>query len=93
MTNTRTERPPTGNEQRRSEPRQRALKGARIVFNHGASSISCTVRDLSADGAKLVVESVIGIPNEFELVLDDGTQTRLCSLQWKSQKAMGVRFA
>lgn len=93
MTNTRTELPPTGNEQRRSEPRQRALKGARIVFNHGASAINCTIRDLSADGAKLVVESVIGIPNEFELVLDDGTQTRLCSLQWKSQKAMGVRFA
>jgi hypothetical protein len=93
MTNARTELALTGNEQRRSGPRQRALKGARIVFNNGASSISCTIRDLSADGAKIVVESVIGIPNEFELVFDGGTQTRLCSLQWKSQKAIGVRFA
>jgi hypothetical protein len=82
----------TADEQRRSVPRHRALKGGRILFNRGSSSIDCTIRDLSADGAKLVVESVLGIPSEFELLLDQGTQSRLCIRRWNSQKTIGVQF-
>jgi hypothetical protein len=92
MTNIRAALQGTGDEQRRSVPRQRALKGGRIVFNHGSSSINCTIRNLSSSGAKLVVESVLGIPNEFELLLDDGTQSRLCARRWQSQEIIGVRF-
>jgi hypothetical protein len=77
---------------RRSERRNHSLKGARIVFNHGSSSFSCVVRDLSADGAKLVVSSVIGIPRAFDLRFDDGTQPRHCSVQWASEKTIGVHF-
>ena len=92
MTDIRAALQSTGDEQRRSVPRHRALKGGRIVFNRGASSIDCTIRDLSADGAKLVVESVVGIPNEFELLLDQGTLGRLCTRRWNSQKTIGVHF-
>jgi hypothetical protein len=74
----------------RSERRQRTLKGARIVFNAGGSTIDCTVRNLSASGAKLDVTSVVGIPNSFDLSL--GGQLRPCRVVWRSLKQLGVEF-
>ena len=49
------------------------LKGGRIAFNNGGSTIVCQIRDLSAGGAKLVVTSAVGIPDEFTLAFDDGS--------------------
>jgi hypothetical protein len=39
-------------ERRRPPPRQRALKKARIVFNHRRSAIDCMVRNLSPQTAR-----------------------------------------
>jgi hypothetical protein len=58
--------------------RRKVIKGARIVFNSGGSSIACIVRELSPTGATLRVESVVGIPNEFELLFDDRSPPRNC---------------
>ncbi len=92
MTNAHADRPRMENEERRTAPRRHVLRGARIVFNHESSSINCIVRDLTANGAKLEVPSVIGIPDEFELRFDRGRPIRLCSVQWKLPEAIGVRF-
>lgn len=37
--------------EQRQATRHRTLKGAKIVFNDGHSTISCTVRNLSETGA------------------------------------------
>jgi len=47
--------------------RQRRLNGAKIIFNDNASVIDCVLRDLSPEGAQLLVASPIGIPDLFEL--------------------------
>ncbi|MBN8995212.1 MAG: PilZ domain-containing protein [Rhizobiales bacterium] len=80
-------------EERRRSPRHRALKGARIVFNHGASSLSCLVRNLAEGGARLEVESSLGVPNRFLLYFDDGDPSRTCEVRWRTQRAIGVAFA
>lgn len=74
----------------RAAQRHRTLKGARIVFNAGRSTIDCTVRNLSATGAKLDVTSVVGIPNSFDLLV--GEQPRPCRVVWRSLKQLGVEF-
>jgi hypothetical protein len=74
----------------RGAQRHRTLKGARIVFNAGNSTIDCTVRNLSAGGAKLDVASVVGIPNSFDLLV--GEQLRACRVAWRSLKQLGVEF-
>ena len=51
-------------QERRNEARRRALKGARIVFGRHNALIDCTVSNLSDRGARLKVESPIGIPRE-----------------------------
>ena len=71
--------------------RQRVLKGAKIRFGKGAS-IDCMVRNMSDDGACLVVESPIGIPDNFELVLVNERTAKRCQLIWRKEKQIGVQF-
>jgi hypothetical protein len=59
-------------ELRNETRRRRVLKGARIVFKGHEALIDCTVSNLSDRGARLKVESPIGIPDTFDLVLDHG---------------------
>lgn len=78
-------------EERRFSGRRRVLKGAHIVFNEGRSTITCIVRNLSTTGALLRVESVVGVPPDFVLSLDDGAQYR-CRMVRRSGVEIGVKF-
>jgi hypothetical protein len=78
-------------EEHRSAPRQRVLKGGRIVINDGFSTFQCTVRNLSATGARLKVAGIIGIPDAFELAMDDGRKFA-CTVAWKTEFEIGVHF-
>lgn len=71
--------------------RRRTLRGARIAFNGGRSTINATVRNLSAKGAKLEVSSVVGIPDTFDLLVD-GTAPQPCRVAWRTLKELGVEF-
>ena len=75
----------------RATQRRPTLKGGRIVFNAGRSTIDCTVRNLSATGAKLQVSSVVGIPDTFDLMLDGHTK-QPCRIKWRRLKEIGVGF-
>jgi hypothetical protein len=76
----------------RSELRPRALKAARLIFNHRSSVMSCTVRNLSSKGAKLIVDSQVGLPNTFELVFEAGGEPRFCQVIWRRDGEVGVTF-
>ncbi len=78
-------------EDHRSAPRQRVLKGGRIVINDGFSTFQCTVRNLSDTGARLKVASIIGIPDAFQLAMDDGRKFA-CTVAWKTEFEIGVQF-
>ena len=75
----------------RSAPRQRVLKGGRIVINDGFSTFQCTVRNLYDTGARLKVASIIGIPDTFQLVMDDGRKFA-SKVAWKTEFEIGVQF-
>lgn len=77
----------------RRHVRKRALLGARILFNSGRSSIDATVRDISDGGARLLVETPIGIPDQFILAFnDEGRFDRACAVAWRKGNQIGVRF-
>jgi hypothetical protein len=78
-------------EDRRRQIRRRVLKGGRIVFNKKTSSIDCAVRNVSDDGAHLQVESALGIPEQFGLVMSDG-RSEDCVVRFRSAKAIGTKF-
>lgn len=78
-------------EERRTTVRHRTLKGGRIVINNGHSTFECTVRNLSEAGARIKLASVVGIPDGFELLMDDGRKYD-CTVIWRTAAEMGVSF-
>lgn len=74
--------------ERRGDQRRRVLKKGSIEF--GSSAIDCSIRNLSDHG--LEVESPLGIPRDFTLVVPaDGTR-RACRVAWVKEKRLGVEF-
>jgi hypothetical protein len=62
------ERSMPGLDAKRGTHSQQILKAGTISFD--GSGIACLVRKMSGYGANLEVESQIGIPNSFDLVID-----------------------
>jgi hypothetical protein len=56
--------------EKRRAPRKRTLKGASIAFNDRQSVITCTMRNLSASGALLILPSMHMTPDDFEVFFD-----------------------
>lgn len=77
-------------EEKREARRTRILKAGSISF--GGAAISCMVRNISATGALLEVESPLGIPERFLLVVPTDQWSRPCRVIWKSERRLGVRF-
>jgi len=78
-------------QERRDVTRHRVLKGAQITFMGHGAAIDCTVRNLSGGGACLKVASPIGVPDTFDLVLDDAS-VRHCRVTWRKATQIGVAF-
>ncbi|MGL9622246.1 PilZ domain-containing protein [Bradyrhizobium sp. U531] len=77
-------------DERRDKARHRVLKAGTIAF--GGGGIDCTVRNLSDTGAALDVTSPVGIPDHFNLFLTgDGTHLS-CTVVWRKERRIGVRF-
>jgi PilZ domain len=77
-------------EERRASPRARRLKAGKIVLNDGRSVFECSVRNVSATGACLLVGNGFLIPGDFKLTLDG--DTRRCDVVWRRPDRMGVSF-
>ena len=76
----------------RNARRQRVLKGGKIVFNNHGSVVDCTIRDLSATGAKLVCRDFQAVPDEFELVTMGDNQIRSAIVKWRKADMIGIDF-
>lgn len=80
-------------QERRASNRSRTFRGGKILFNHRQSVLDCTIRNLSPEGACLQVESLVGIPPAFDLLMDGEHEPRPCRLAWQSDHRAGVEFA
>ena len=79
-------------EEKRRFPRHRTLKSGKIVVQSGRSVIDCTVRNLSAGGALLLVRSLAAIPEKFDLVLESSGEHHVCRVAWRGPDRLGVEF-
>jgi hypothetical protein len=69
---------------------QQILKAGTISFD--GSGIDCLVRKMSGYGATLEVESQIGIPNSFDLVIDTEQSNHHCHVIWRKARRIGIAF-
>jgi hypothetical protein len=77
--------------ERRNSPRHRVFQAGTIEFNR-AGGVSCTVRNLSATGACLEVESPLGIPETFDIMIGSDKLIHHCKVMWRSVHRIGVAF-
>ena len=68
------------------------LRAGKIVFNNKSSVIDCMVRNLSRNGACLLVPNVIGVPLTFELRIEGEDASRACKMIWNNQNRIGIEF-
>ncbi|NJO36077.1 MAG: PilZ domain-containing protein [Rhodospirillales bacterium] len=72
--------------------RRRVLKAGVVAYNDRHVSLPCTVRDVSATGARVRVDGSVSAPDTFELIIDiDGFEAS-CQVVWRKGNEIGVRF-
>jgi hypothetical protein len=82
----------TERKERRGSSRRRVLKGAIILYHDRHSTLPCTVRDLSATGARLRIEAAVTAPDHFILIVElDGIEAD-CEVVHRRAKELGVKF-
>lgn len=78
--------------ERRRLLRQRVLKGALVAYSDRYCTLPCTVRDISAEGARLRSPNAAAVPDRFELIIElDGLEAN-CEVVWRKDEDIGVRF-
>ena len=76
----------------RRDERVRAFLRARICFNNNASTIDCTVKNISASGAKIEMSSAVSVPSEFDLDVPQKGRIYRARLMWRDASSLGVQF-
>jgi hypothetical protein len=76
----------------RAAQRTRTLLQARIEFNNGATTVDCTVRDLSETGARLQVPQSAVVPPHFVLFVPKHGRRYQAQLRWHRDGYIGAAF-
>lgn len=78
--------------ERRSAPRMRVLKRAKLIFNGGFSTFDCIVRNVSATGALLTIDDSVQLPKEFRIRIGEEQAMRPAELIYRRSLFAGIRF-
>ncbi len=78
--------------ERRAAARLRSLLRGRIVFNNGNSTLDCTIREISPDGARLELADVVTVPDRFDLLIPQKGDTSRAVIVWRRENCIGVTF-
>ena len=70
----------------------RTFLAGKVISSYGQSSIDCVVRRISGEGATIDVESVVGVPEQFLLLISNERTPRPCRRVWQADKQIGVVF-
>jgi hypothetical protein len=81
------------NPEQRENIRRSVRQGARIVAVDGSALGACMMVDVSATGARLVLETSDLLPDRLFLLLShNGNLRRLCSVVWQTGATAGIQF-
>jgi PilZ domain len=78
-------------DEKRKHPRTEIDEPAYV--SSGGSVMSCTVRNISAEGAAIDVENPAFVPSRFRLVMAKDSSVRECQIAWIQKNRIGLMFA
>jgi len=77
---------------RRPAARRRVLLPGLIVYAHGAFTCDCTIRNLSASGARIYANQHLQFPNRFYVInIRDGLAYD-ARVVWSNGAGVGIKF-
>jgi hypothetical protein len=77
--------------EQRHHARAHVLRRGKIVFRRGYGVVDCVVLDVSPDGARLRVAGWLGLPERFELRIENGTAHE-ARVRYRNLEEIGVQF-
>lgn len=77
-------------EEKRKHPRTEVNEPAYV--SSGGSVMSCTVLNISAEGAAIDIENPAFVPPRFRLVMANGASVRECQVAWIQRNRIGLTF-
>ena len=78
--------------ERRRSPRQRTFLGGVVGFNGRRSTLDCMVRNLSDDGALMILSDAIALPQAFDLEIPTRQRQYPARVIWRSGERIGIVF-
>lgn len=78
--------------ERRKHIRTSSYLGGRVAFNHLYATTDCLIRNISAEGCRLVFHSPIALPAHFVLSIPSREQAINARVIWRTEKEAGVAF-
>src|SRR5207244_5699286 len=76
----------------RIAPRRRVLKAGVAASNDRHITVACTVRDVSATGARLRTDSSTSIPDTFQLIIEVDRKQANGEVGWRTRREVGARL-
>jgi hypothetical protein len=80
-------------EERRRSTREPTYLHGVIYFNNGRESLSCVIRDISYEGARIVIFDAISVPDEVELHIPERNRHMHATVRWRHDKKIGLTFS
>ena len=78
-------------EEKRKHPRTEVDEPAYV--SSGGSVMSCTLRNISPEGAAIDIENPAFVPPRFRLVMaNDSSNVRECRVAWIQKNRIGLTF-
>jgi hypothetical protein len=77
--------------ERRKHRRSRVLKSAKLVLG-SSSVIDCVVRNLTNNGARVLVSNATTLPEHLHLTFDNGRTSYACKVVWRRLDETGLEF-
>lgn len=78
--------------ERRLAARQRALLTGHVAYGAGASSLKCTIRDISESGARIAIPESCTTPLSMCLIDVRNGVAFDALVKWRSQNEIGLAF-
>ena len=79
-------------QERRREPRVRALLGGIIAFNKRQSTLKCQIRNLSSEGVLVTLQGTALVPDQFDFLIPSKESVQRARMVWCTTDAAGIAF-
>jgi hypothetical protein len=79
--------------ERRGSRRQKSFLRGVVNFDKRRGGMNCLIRDLSEDGARIILSHTVTIPEIIELHIPQRGQTVRARVQWRRADEIGLAFS